>query len=72
MKLLKCMAMASLLIGMTGTAYAEGGHERVKQFNQEFRTEQARLWDSKPMQQRDKQQVAQQPNPSKLERADNK
>lgn len=61
MKLLKCMALASLLIGTTGTAYAEGGHERVKQFNQDFRTEQARLWDSKSLRQDDKQQVAQQP-----------
>ena len=60
MKLLKCMAMASLLIGMTGTVYAEGGHERAKQFNKDFRTEQARLWDSKSLQQDDKQKVAQQ------------
>nr|WP_314877567.1 hypothetical protein [uncultured Pseudomonas sp.] len=60
MKLLKCVAVASLLIGMSGTAYAEGGHERVKQFNQDFRTEQARLWDSTSLQQADKQQVSQQ------------
>lgn len=60
MKLLRCMAMASLLIGMTRTAYAEGGHERAKQFNKDFRTEQARLWDSKSLQQDDKQKVAQQ------------
>lgn len=67
MKLLKCMAMASLLIGMSGAAYAEGGHERVKQFNQDFRTEQARLWDSKSMQQGDKQQVAQQQKQPRIE-----
>lgn len=54
MKLLKCMALASLLTGLSGTAFAEGGHERVKQFNQDFRAEQARLWDS------NKQQIAQQ------------
>lgn len=67
MKLLKCMAMASLLTGMAGTAYAEGGHERVKQFNQDFRTEQARLWHSKSLRQDEKQQVAQQPKQSRTE-----
>ena len=67
MKLLKCMAMTSLLIGMAGTAYAEGGHERVKQFNQDFRTEQARLWHSKSLRQDDKQQVALQQKQSRTE-----
>lgn len=41
-----------------GTAYAEGGFERTKQFNENFRTEQARLWSDDSSDQ-NKQQVAQ-------------
>jgi hypothetical protein len=41
-----------------GTAYAEGGFERAKQFNENFRTEQARLWSDDSSDQ-NKQQVAQ-------------
>ncbi len=44
MKFVKSIAIGSLLLGLTGVAYAEGGYERAKQFNENFRTEQARLW----------------------------
>ena len=44
MKFVKSIAIGSLLLGLMGTAYAEGGFERTKQFNENFRTEQARLW----------------------------
>lgn len=44
MKSVKVIAICSLLLGLMGTAYAEGGYERAKQFNENFRAEQARLW----------------------------
>ncbi|WP_449434685.1 hypothetical protein [Pseudomonas putida] len=57
MKPLKIIASCSLLLGLMGTAYAEGGYEQAKQFNENFRTEQARLWNDDSFEQ-DKQQVA--------------
>lgn len=44
MKFVKSIAIGSLLLGLVGTAYAEGGYERAKQFQENFRNEQARLW----------------------------
>ncbi|CAB5579769.1 MULTISPECIES: hypothetical protein [Pseudomonas] len=58
MKFVKSIAIGSLLLGLMGTAYAEGGFERTKQFNENFRTEQARLWSDDSSDQ-NKQQVAQ-------------
>ena len=58
MKFVKSIAIGSLLLGLMGTAYAEGGFERAKQFNENFRTEQARLWSDDSSDQ-NKQQVAQ-------------
>lgn len=37
MKFVKSIAIGSLLLGLMGTAYAEGGFERAKQFNENFR-----------------------------------
>ncbi|MDU9402598.1 hypothetical protein RTH46_08850 [Pseudomonas sp. zfem004] len=58
MKLFKSIAIGSLLLGLMGTAYAEGGYERAKQFQENFRNEQARLWSDDSSDQ-NKQQVAQ-------------
>lgn len=44
MKLAKHIAISTLLFGILGTAHAEGGHERAKIFQENFRAEQARLW----------------------------
>ncbi len=58
MKFVKSIAIGSLLLGLMGTAYAEGGYERAKQFQENFRNEQARIWnDDSPDQ--NKQQVTQ-------------
>ncbi len=44
MKFVKYFSIGSLLIGLTGFAFAEDGFERTKQFKENFRAEQARLW----------------------------
>lgn len=44
MRFVKFIAVGSLLLGLMGTAYAEGGFERAKSFTEDFRAEQARLW----------------------------
>lgn len=58
MKLIKSIAIGSLLLGFIGTAYAEGGAERARQFNQNFRADQANLWNDDSSNEQ-KQQVAQ-------------
>ena len=58
MKFVKSIAIGSLLLGLMGTAYAEDGYERAKQFQENFRNEQARLWSDDASDQ-NKQQVAQ-------------
>ncbi|MDT3713696.1 hypothetical protein QVM48_08650 [Pseudomonas soli] len=58
MKFVKSIAFGSLLLGLMGTAYAEGGFERAKQFHENFRNEQARIWSDDSSDQ-SKQRVAQ-------------
>ncbi|AVD93038.1 hypothetical protein D3C76_755960 [compost metagenome] len=58
MKFAKSIAIGSLLLGLVSTAYAEGGYERAKQFQENFRNEQARLWSDDSSDQ-NKQQIAQ-------------
>lgn len=58
MKFVKSFAIGSLLFGLMGTAYAEGGYERAKQFQENFRNEQARLWSDDSSDQ-NKQQIPQ-------------
>ena len=58
MKFVKSIAIGSLLLGLVSTAYAEGGYERAKQFNEKFRAEQALRWNDDASDQK-KQQVAQ-------------
>ena len=57
MKFVNSIAVVSLLLGLMGTAYAEGGFEQAKQFNEHFRAEQARLWNDDASD-RNKQHVA--------------
>ncbi|MCI1021467.1 hypothetical protein HWD96_04415 [Pseudomonas putida] len=68
MKFVKSIAIGSLLLGLMGTAYAEGGYERAKQFQENFRNEQARLWSDNSSDQ-NKQQF---PQKQKKERKDGK
>ncbi|BBH45641.1 hypothetical protein [Pseudomonas sp. KU43P] len=72
MKHLKSFALGSVLFALMGSAYAEGGHERAVQFNENFRAEQARLWSDDSFDQ-NTQQVAQQQKARKgdQEQADN-
>ncbi|AXM94429.1 hypothetical protein ACU5P1_10180 [Pseudomonas plecoglossicida] len=58
MNYLKSFAIGSVLFALMGSAFAEGGHERAVQFNENFRAEQARLWSDDSFDQ-NKQQVAQ-------------
>ncbi|WP_323615029.1 hypothetical protein [Pseudomonas putida] len=58
MKLAKSISVGTLLLGLVGTVFAEGGHERVINFNENFRAEQARLWNGDSSDQK-KQQIAQ-------------
>ncbi|AIR88891.1 hypothetical protein [Pseudomonas cremoricolorata] len=44
MKLVNAITVGALLFGLAGGALAEGGHERVKQFNEDFRNDQAQRW----------------------------
>lgn len=67
MKSLKAIAIGSMLLGLATTAFAEGGYERAKQFHENFRAEQTRLWNDGSSNQ-NKQQVAQE---QQKERKDN-
>ncbi|MCO7631679.1 hypothetical protein NJF54_07500 [Pseudomonas guariconensis] len=58
MKLVKTLAVGSMLLGLMGTAYAEDGFERARQFKQNFLAEQARLWGDGGVEQK-QQQIAQ-------------
>ncbi len=57
MKLIKTIAIGSVLLGLAGVAQAEDGSQRSEQFKQNFLAEQARLWGNDAAAQ--KQQVAQ-------------
>lgn len=60
MKLVKSIAIGSLLLGFMSSVYAEGGSERVEQFKQEFLAEQARLWNDESAEQQQQQVAAEQ------------
>lgn len=73
MKIFKSIAVGSLLLGLMSTAYAEDGYDRAKQFNQNIRAEQTRLWGNDSSDQ-NKQKVAQEQQKeekSSNEKADN-
>jgi len=57
MKLIKTIAIGSVLLGLAGVVQAEDGSQRAEQFKQNFLAEQARLWGNDGASQ--KQQVAQ-------------
>ncbi|MNG79362.1 hypothetical protein D3C79_379710 [compost metagenome] len=44
MKLIKSIALGSLLLGVIGSAYAEDGSTRPQAFKENFLAEQSRLW----------------------------
>lgn len=69
MKFVKYFSIGSLLIGLTGFAFAEDGFERTKQFKENFRAEQARLWGPDSSEQ-GKQKVAQEERQDRQEQAD--
>ncbi|MNG74397.1 hypothetical protein D3C81_676700 [compost metagenome] len=70
MNRVKSIAIGSLLLGLMGSAYAESGYERAQQFTQNFRAEQARLWNDQTSDKQN-QQVAQQARQAREEKADN-
>lgn len=72
MKLVKHIAVATLLFGVLSTAHAEEGYERAKNFQENFRAEQARLWSDHSSDQ-NKPQIAQEQRQeqSPKEQADN-
>ena len=43
MKLIKTIAIGSVLLGLAGAVHAEDGSQRAEQFKQNFLAEQARL-----------------------------
>ena len=57
MKLIKTIAIGSVLLGLAGAVHAEDGSQRAEQFKQNFLAEQARLWGNDTADQ--KQQIAQ-------------
>ncbi|MNP65539.1 hypothetical protein [Pseudomonas putida] len=57
MKLIKTIAIGSVLLGLVGAVHAEDGSQRAEQFKQNFLAEQARLWGNDAAEQ--KQQIAQ-------------
>ncbi|WP_043201527.1 hypothetical protein [Pseudomonas putida] len=57
MKLIKTIAIGSVLFGLAGAVHAEDGSQRAEQFKQNFLAEQARLWGNDAAEQ--KQQIAQ-------------
>lgn len=57
MKLIKTIAIGSVLLGLAGAVHAEDGSQRAEQFKQAFLAEQARLWGKDTAEQ--KQQIAQ-------------
>ncbi|AZP73490.1 hypothetical protein ACLIMJ_27245 [Pseudomonas veronii] len=67
MKFVKYFSIGSLLIGLTGFAFAEDGFERTKQFKENFRAEQARLWGPDSSEQ-GKQKVAQEKQEERQDR----
>lgn len=69
MKRVTSIAIGSLLLGLAGSAYAEGGYERAEAFNQSFREEQARLWNDDTSKQ-PQQQVVQAQQQERQEKAD--
>ncbi|AIL63570.1 hypothetical protein [Pseudomonas alkylphenolica] len=71
MRFVKFIAVGSLLLGLMGTAYAEGGFERAKSFTEDFRAEQARLWGDQSKK-KNGQDAQQQKEPEKRqEKSDN-
>ena len=58
MKFIKLLSIGIVLTGFMSSAFAEDGFERTKNFKDNFRAEQARLW-GPDVSEKSKQKIAQ-------------